>query len=269
MLPLIVPQAENIEGEKRDMGMKIAVCDDDALFLQELGDCLTQYSEGQESKIEYLAFENPLELVAELEKGVSFDVIFLDVFMPGINGIQCARDIRSYDNYVKIIFLTSSSEFAVESYEVRAYHYLLKPLQKEKLFGILKQIEEEEKREEELISIFKCKSGIVKVSLSKLEYCEIINRKVLLHLVNGEEYECNIRINELEKRLENYKMFIKAHRSFLVNMDYIHTLTTSNLVMQCGAVIPIPREKYARIKNVYMEYVFQNFHKVIYGTVEG
>ena len=116
--------------------MRIAACDDDVRFLQELSDLLNQYEKDNHCNIEYKIYTNPLELVAQIEKGMHYDAILLDVFMPGINGIQCARDIRTFDNLVKIIFLTSSAEYAVESYAVKAYQYLLKPIQKENLFHI-------------------------------------------------------------------------------------------------------------------------------------
>ena len=110
--------------------MKIAICDDDSLVLQELSKLLNQYRAQNRSHLEYDVYACPLELVAQIEKGTHYDIILLDVVMPGINGIQCAKDIRAIDNFVKIIFLTSSAEYAVESYSVSAYQYLLKPLQK-------------------------------------------------------------------------------------------------------------------------------------------
>ena len=113
--------------------MRIAICDDDSLVLQELSDLLNQYRIQNHSQLEYDLYSCPLELVSQFEKGTHYDIVLLDVFMPGINGIQCAKDIRTMDNFVKIIFLTSSAEYAAESYSVSAYQYLLKPLQKEKL----------------------------------------------------------------------------------------------------------------------------------------
>ena len=187
--------------------MRIAACDDDVKFLQDLSALLNQYGEENHCGVEYKTYTNPLELVSQIEKGIHYDVILLDVFMPGINGIQCAKDIRRFDNFVKIIFLTSSTEYAVESYSVRAYQYLLKPVKKENLFWILKSLETESETMEKNILVFKSKNGITKIALSKLEYCEVINRKIILHLINGEECECNLRMNELEEKLKNMVCF--------------------------------------------------------------
>lgn len=246
--------------------MRIAACDDDVKFLQELSGLLNEYGEKEQCNIEYKTYTNPLELVTQMEKGIHYDVIFLDIFMPCINGIQCAKDIRSYDNFVKIIFLTTSTEFAVESYSVRAYQYLLKPIQKENLFLTLKLLEKEFEMTERNIFVIKFKNEITKIALSKLEYCEVINRKIILHLIDSAECECNLRMNELEEKLKKFGMFLRPHRSFLVNMDHIQTLTTHNIIMKNGAKIPIPREKYAVIKQAYMEYVFHSSEAIVLGN---
>lgn len=248
--------------------MKIAVCDDDVMFLQELSALLNQYGEEYKSDIEYKIYTSPLELVVQIEKGLRYDVILLDVFMPGINGIQCAKDIRAFDSFVNIIFLTSTTEFAVESYEVKAYQYLLKPVQKEKLYSALRLLEKEAETKEKNIVLLKSKTGITKIPLSKLEYCEVVNRKVILYLKNGEECECNLRMNELEEKLEKCGMFLKPHRSFLVNMDYIQSLTTHGIILECGVKIPVPREKYAQIKKTYMEYIFRASDAIVLGNPE-
>ena len=104
--------------------------------------------------------------------------------------------------------------------------------------------------------------------MPKLEYCEVVNRKIVLHLSNGEEFECNYKINELEEKLKYYEMFMKPHRSFLVNMNYIQSLTTHSIIMECGAEIPIPREKHAQIKQKYMEYIFQSSDSIVLGPAE-
>ena len=185
--------------------------------------------------------------------------------MPGMNGIQCAKDIRMYDNFVKIVFLTSSTEYGIESYRVKAYDYLLKPLEKEKLFSVLSQIEKEKQKKEQNIFVLKSKIGITKISLSNLEYCEVVNRRVIFHILNEEEYECGLRMNEVEEKLMPLGCFVRPHRSFLINMNFIKTLNAHSIVMESGAQIPMPREKYAGIKSRYMEYIFQKSDTVLLG----
>lgn len=107
---------------------RIAFCDDDAALLHQMQDFLEQYRTLRGVQLELASYTKPMELLADIEAGVRFDVLFLDVLMPGINGINAAREIRRYDTAVQIIFVTSSSEFAVQSYVVGAYYYQLKPI---------------------------------------------------------------------------------------------------------------------------------------------
>ena len=103
--------------------LKIAFCDDDDAVLAQVQDLLEQYKTRQPQEVRSSAFRSSVELVNGIEGGMRYDVIFLDVIMPGENGIGTARQIRQYDPDVKIIFLTASPEFAVESYAVGAYYY--------------------------------------------------------------------------------------------------------------------------------------------------
>ena len=108
--------------------IKAAFCDDDLSVLNELHVLMDNYRVERNQEITYTAFHSPLELIAQIEKGMRFDILFLDVLMPGVNGIETAQEIREYDSAMKIIFLTSSAEYAVESYTVNAYFYQLKPI---------------------------------------------------------------------------------------------------------------------------------------------
>ena len=117
--------------------IKIAFCDDDLSVLNELRVLLDKYRVERNQEIEYTAFNSPLELLNEVEKGTAFDILFLDVLMPGQTGINAAAEIRNFDSNVKIIFLTASSEFAVQSYTVGAYYYQLKPFTEADIFRLL------------------------------------------------------------------------------------------------------------------------------------
>ena len=96
--------------------IQIAFCDDDQTVLDQLSALLEKYRAQRCVQIQCTAFHSPLDLLAEIEKGTRYDILFLDVIMPAENGITAAKEIRQYDNVVKIIFLTSSAEFASLKY---------------------------------------------------------------------------------------------------------------------------------------------------------
>ena len=152
---------------------RIAFCDDDAALLHQMQDFLEQYRTLRGVQLELAPYTKPMELLADIEAGVRFDVLFLDVLMPGINGINAAREIRRYDTAVQIIFVTSSSEFAVQSYVVGAYYYQLKPIWKDSFFRLTDAVLAECRKRTQHSLILRCKSGVTRITLDSLEYCEV------------------------------------------------------------------------------------------------
>ena len=130
--------------------IQIAFCDDDQTVLDQLSALLEKYRAQRCVQIQCTAFHSPLDLLAEIEKGTRYDILFLDVIMPAENGITAAKEIRQYDNVVKIIFLTSSAEFAVESYVVGAYFYQLKPIWEDSFFRLMDSVIAECRRADSL-----------------------------------------------------------------------------------------------------------------------
>ena len=253
--------------------IKIAVCDDDIFLLKKITSLIEQFCTEFNREIMYTVFQSPLELLAEFEKGMRWEVLFLDVIMPGGNGINVAREIRQYDHNVKIIFLTESSEFAVESYTVDAffyyvkpirkeaytvgaYYYQLKPISKEKFYGLLNEVAFEYEKAQQCSLILRCKSGITRIDLKKLEYCEVIGRTLVFHLGNGKVLESSGSLDELYSKLTQYNNFLRPHRSFLVNMEYIQNISGRTIILDSLVEIPIPHGKCSEVKNKYLEYAF-------------
>lgn len=237
---------------------KIAFCDDDRSILNELCVLLDQYHVEQNQEINYTAFHSPLDLLVEIEKGTRFDILFLDVLMPGENGMAAAAEIRNYDSNVKIIFLTSSAEYAVQSYTVGAYFYQLKPIRAESFFRLMDSVLSVCEKEQTSSLILQCKSGITRIKPRQLEYCEVIHRTRFLHLTSGKTLESIGSLDKLSDQLKPYGNFLRPHRSYLVNLEYVQNLSCRALTMSCLTKIPIPHGKYNEIKNAFLEYSFQN-----------
>ena len=238
--------------------IKIAFCDDEISVLNEIRIFLDQYRVERKSDIAYTAFQSPFDLLEEFERGTRYDVVLLDVLMPGENGINTAAEIRTYDKNVKIIFLTSSAEFAVQSYTVGAYFYQLKPIWAESFFRLMDSVLSVCEKEQTESLILRCKNGITRIEPRHLEYCEIIHRTLFIHLTNGKTLESIGSMDELSKQLMPYGNFYRPHRSYLINLECVKHLSYRAITMSCLAEIPVPRGKYNEVKSVFLEYAFQN-----------
>ena len=243
--------------------IKIASCDDDMEVLYQMNELLDRYRVERNEDITYAAFQSPFELLTEIEKGIRPDILFLDVVMPGQNGMDVAKEIRQYDTNMKIIFLTSSPEFAVESYTVGAYFYQLKPIWEESFFRLMDSVLSECEKKKKNSLILRSKDGITRIDLQQLEYCEVLGRKLLFHLENGAVLESAGSLDDLAGQLMQYSNFFRPHRSFLVNMEYIQNISSRSIKMVNDAEIPIPHGKCSEIKNTYMEYAFNGEQAVL------
>lgn len=243
--------------------IKIAFCDDEMEVLHQMNELLDRYQVERNEDITYAAFQSPFELLTEIEKGIRPDILFLDVVMPGQNGMDVAKEIRQYDTNMKIIFLTSSPEFAVESYTVGAYFYQLKPIWEESFFRLMDSVLSECEKKKKNSLILRSKDGITRIDLQQLEYCEVLGRKLLFYLENGAVLEGAGSLDNLAGQLMQYSNFFRPHRSFLVNMEYIQNISSRSIKMVNDAVIPIPHGKCSEIKNTYMEYAFNGEQAVL------
>lgn len=238
--------------------IRIALCDDDVGILNEMQGLLDRYCRDQGREITHTAFCSSVELLARMERGDRFDILFLDILMPGQDGIEAAEEIRNYDTNVKIIFLTSSSEYAVQSYAVKAYFYQLKPLREEDFRRVLDAALEECRQERESSLILRCGGVITRLEPGRLEFCEVIHRTLLFHLNSGKVLESTGSLDELGRLLAPFGCFFRVHRSYIVNLDYVQNISQRAVTMACLAKIPIPRGKYNEIKDAFLACAFRN-----------
>ncbi len=184
-----------------------------------------------------------------------YDILLLDILMPGINGMQAAHEIRAFDAGVKIVLLTSSPEFAVESYAVKAYDYILKPVSKDKLFSILDAVIAEELKPLEGLTI-KTQSGVARILFSRLAFVEIMNRKLYFHLADGSVREVSASLASFEEELLARAEFVKVHRSYIVNLWQVGELRSKELITHAGKTVPMSRLLYGKVREAYMRHLF-------------
>ena len=243
--------------------MRIAICDDEAAMLDNLKALLDVYNKEYDRQIRYDAFESPLELLTQMDMKGHYDALLLDVLMKEDNGIEVAREIRKTDQDVRIVFLTSAAEYAVQSYTVNAFYYALKPVQKQDLFAVLDKLYAKWQQDKAEFILVKCENGINKIHIRDLEYCEVVSRSLILFLQNGTRLKSTVKIKELEEMLRQFGCFIRPHRSYLINLRYVENLSQKSITMRSEVVIPIPHGKYTQTKEQYLAYAFDNANGVL------
>ncbi|PHV70551.1 DNA-binding response regulator [Sporanaerobium hydrogeniformans] len=235
--------------------VQIAVCDDNIDELSNMVKLINLYRASKNFSYEYAVFPNGFELISALEKGKRFDIYCLDIIMPGFMGIDVAKEIRTFDKTAPILFFTSSPEFALESYSVKAINYVLKPISKEKLFITFDEVLEQIKMEKDGDAIIvKSNEGIQKILISKLVFAEVIGRNVLYHLRSGKVIECTEAFSSVCDNLLKYGCFMKPHRSYLVNMQYVDTIENHQITLQTLSTIPVAQGKAKEVKMQYLNY---------------
>ncbi len=231
--------------------MHIAVCDDNIDELSRISSLLEDYCREQDSSVTYETFHSAMELL-ETMRIKQYDLLLLDILMPGVTGMDAAKEIRLSDSEIPIIFLTSSREYAVESYRVGAKDYIMKPACKDEIFpSISKQLVRFS--QEEAYLTLKTGCGIVKLPFSQIVYVEVINRSVQFILTNGEVREAYGYLSDYESDLLSDPFFYKPHRSYVVNLRQVTELNKKGFATIMGKTVPVARVAFSNAKTAYMK----------------
>ena len=236
--------------------IRIAVCDDSPEFLKQAVNMVERWSEESGVPAEIYRFDNGDALLAK-NAVTHMDIIFLDIIMPLQSGIDTAKELRQSDKAVKIIFLTSSPEFALDSYEVKAQDYLLKPVTYEKVKETLTECSHTFEEEPKNI-VLKTAFGYQKLYFHDMEYAEAQNKRVVFYLRTGKTVESAESLHSLEDRLCLNDGFFKCHRSYLVYLPNVDHFSMTEIITKSGRSIPIARGYGKAFKEAYFAFVFRD-----------
>ena len=237
--------------------MNIAVCDNEISHISHISDILSVYRTEKMIALDWTPFQSGFALLAALDQGKSFDAVLLDIYMDDMSGMEVAKRIRAMNNSMHIVFITSTSAFAVESYTVEAADYLLKPVTEERLFLVMDRLVSRMANTMEQGFAVKDTAGrITKVVCSQLMYLEAMGHYVVLHHANGTTTKTLVSFSSLAETLLAQEDFIQSHRSYIVNLHYVHRVGKHELVMLNGAQIPLPKSRYQQLYDRFRAFIF-------------
>lgn len=238
--------------------LKIALCDDEPGQCDVTGAYLRQYLEERHGLAARLTvFSSGAELLKQVEAVGGFDLYVLDVIMPGLSGIDVGVKLRELGSGAPIIYLTTSPDFAVDSYLAQAFYYLLKPVDPERLFGVLDQAAALlEKRRAASIQV-KTKSGVRLAPLDEILYVELVGRSARYYLAGGEALDSVTFHSPFQEEITPLladARFVLCASSFAVNLHYVTAVDKGSLTVRGGTRVPLSRGLSAQVKRRWGEY---------------
>ncbi|GAA0104169.1 two-component system response regulator RgbR [Paraclostridium sordellii] len=232
--------------------INIAICDDEINIINKTKKLIQDYDK---EDIDIYVYESGEELI---NSDKEFHIIFLDIDMKGLDGIETAKKLRKYDKKVKIIYVTNYTDYTYSAFSVHAFGYLVKPLNKKELYN---QLDEALSYTEEISNNleFITSDGVIRIDTNSIYYFEYEQRKVIMKTID-KNYILKKKISEIGKDIQDYG-FEMPHKSFVVNLYNIKTIKGYDVHMMDGSVIPLSQKKSSQFRDSLNRYLSKHINK--------
>lgn len=236
----------------------IAICDDKQHELNTTIDMCSKYSLFYyENKINIVSFQSPGELNKYILQKKPMDILLLDIYMPGITGMELARDLRDNHNECQIIFISSSPTHAVEAFSVHAAHYLVKPITQKQLDDALNSAMKGIEKKRKSILLLKSSSGMHKIHLDNLLFAETEKHIQHIHMLHNKHFQVRITSKELFDMISYDQRFFKCGSTYIFNLDKVEEINARNIIFEGGIQLPMLRRQYKELLDRYTGYMLE------------
>ena len=236
--------------------MQIALCEDNAAEAQMLQEYIETVMAEWGYTAQVVRFLNGEDLLHEIEKNIRFSILFLDIYMDALSGIDTACTVRERGENMPIIFVTTSREFAIEGFRLGAVHYIIKPITLDDVRQALGRCTEVLREQARRINV-KMEDRTPRSILARdIHYAEIYDKRCILHLA-GEDIATRLSLAELEEMLDGNENFIRCHRCYLVNLQHVRCIEGRDFVLHNGRRAMIAQRDTVRVRRIYGDYLFR------------
>jgi len=233
--------------------LKIAVCDDLPTDRQQLMSLI-------KSKVPHCQvteYESGEALLWNFESGARFDIIFLDIFMDGISGVETAGLIQKINSDALLVFVSSSDDFYRESYDLYAFNYLVKPLSEDKLKEVIDRAVEHLNKDTDQVVRVSFMGNLHTVRCSQILYLSSEQHSVNFHLKNGKILKSYGKLDDFVSQLPS-EAFVRCHQSYIMNLNHATAMTASEFAL--GEIrVPISRSYSKQVQDKYRAQIFGDF----------
>lgn len=221
------------------MKYKVAICDDSDADRRYIMNMVRSWASAAGHEVQIDGFPSAESFLFRYAGESDYDILLLDIEMGAMDGVTMAKELRKSNDTVQIIFITGYSDYISEGYEVAALHYLMKPVNEEKLCLVLDRAAEKLAKNERVLN-FEVSGEMVRVPIYQIRYADVLGNYVTVHALT--DVTVKMTLGELEKQLD--ERFYRVGRSALVNLTQISRVTMAEIRLNDGTAIPLPRGAY-------------------------
>lgn len=237
----------------------IFLCDDNSETVERYSNLIKQTARREQIDISISAFYNGRSLLFHMSDTPDLpDIIYLDILMDDLNGVNTAKKLRELGCYAEIIFLTSSDDYVFDSFDVSPVYYLLKAETSETKFEqvFLRAVHLSNSK---VTQKFICKSGALRkvIPIKEISHFVIWKGIVTIHYGKNEKFEYWITMEELDEQLRE-KNFVRTHRSYIVNLQYIAEFQRRTIILKTGEMIPVGVTYEEKVKSTFLDYMIRH-----------
>lgn len=237
--------------------VKICICDDDPLCRGRIKAILQAYQARKSTNLTISVYENGTSLLDDACRSGGFDIYLLDILMPDMNGIRLGTELRQFDPYGKIIYLTDSREYALEAYQARPFDYILKPANEERLFAVLDEVIGSVANRREKSLIIRTRENNTKLGFDSILYAELADRRIRYHLAGSGVVESStIRIPFAEAigELLQDGRFVLCGAGLAVNLFHITAIDNEMLFFKNGSKLYIGKRAGRDLRSAWSDF---------------
>jgi DNA-binding LytR/AlgR family response regulator len=226
--------------------MKICITEDDRTQTEYLTKIISQWS----NEVSVTSFKDAEEMLFICDNNYPYDLVFLDIEMSEINGIELAKRIREVNKTIMIVFVTGREEYVFEGYEVNAYRYVLKPIEKEIVFSILEYVDKNKSVESKYI-IIKTNEESIRLEHKEILFVEAKGHYLMIKTTDN-TYKTLMTLKVFLSKVDN-KLFISTHRSYIVNLASVNSINRDSCILD-KCTVPISRNEYRRVNEAFVSF---------------
>lgn len=231
-----------------------AMCDDELPFAEQLRSFVMAYAKKKRVELQAETFASAEELLEEIENGAGFEILFLDIEMRKMDGIELGKKLRERSYQTLIIYVSGYDQYMRQLFEAEPFRFLSKPLKQEELENVLDKAFERISRFHRELFTIRFGKNVVNLLCRDIVYLESNKRKVIVNTVRG-EYEYYHKLDEAEEELLAISAdFVRIHKAYLVNMEHVEAFQYEKLALRDGTILSISEAHRANVRSRFWEW---------------